>query len=207
MTDRTKIEPGSPQPLTDFHAWFRGGAIWRASHGEVPAALAANGPNRKEPLVTEYSMTGTPPPLGELVGQLVPNWIDQSEASQIGFSIPFGRAADCYHLLLLSIDETGYIAEHAAIGVDGHILHFEEMSPDNPWPFAEWQDRLARNAGYGPPVGGDRKRSSLERGAVRKKPRLARLADTSASSPGERNHGYRQGPPKPPQRSGLEPEG
>jgi hypothetical protein len=207
MTNPTQIEPGSPQPLTDFHAWFRGGAISRASRGEVPAALAANDPRRKEPLVTEYQMTGTPPPVGELVGQLVVNWINESEASQIGLSLPFGHDGDRYHLFLLSIDETGYIAEHAVVGVDGQILHIEEMSPDSPWPFAEWQGMLARNAGYEAPIGGDHKDASLELGTERKKPSLARLTDTSPASPGERRHGYRQDPPEPQQRSGLEPEG
>jgi hypothetical protein len=49
MTDRTHFEPGSPLPLADFHAWFRGGAIWRANISysvtngcSQPGALAAN---------------------------------------------------------------------------------------------------------------------------------------------------------------------
>jgi hypothetical protein len=229
MTDRTHFEPGSPLPLSDFHAWFRGGAIWRANQREVPAALAANAPGCERPFVTEYQMTGTPPPpIGELVPQLVVNWINGSAASQIGLSLPFGNAGDGYHLLLLSIDETGYIAEHAEVGVNGQVVGLEEMPPDSPWPFAEWQGLLARNAGYReghvpaeragpfaqtldgiinrPPAGADRKRASLGRGTERRKPQLTVLTDPPSSSRGEHGQEYRQGPTEPQQRSGLEPE-
>lgn len=151
-------------------------------------------------------MTGTPPPVGELVSQLVPNWIEQERASQIGISLPFGHVADCYHLLLLSIDETGYIAEHAAIGTNGQIFHFEEMPPDSPWPFSEWQELLARNAGHRTPVGGDRKRTSPGRVTEQEKPHLTSVTEPPPSSGGEHGQEYRQDPAGSQQRSDLEPE-
>ena len=141
-------DPGAdalPMSLAEFHACLRGGAVWRASNGEVPAALAANRPDFKEPLVSEYTFTGTSPPIGELIDGLMVNWIKTTDACQIGVCMPFDNRPQSYRLLLVSVDPTGYLAEHAVFGIDGRLLLLDKMEGDSSWSIAEWQTLLAAN--------------------------------------------------------------
>ena len=117
MTGRRKVEPGSPVPLHVFHASFRAGAIRAAGLGHDPTALAANSSKVDQPRLGELVIKGTPRPVSEFLGEVIVDWIEVSEASQIGVSLPHhGGVSD--GLILLTIDETGYIAEHATFSAD-----------------------------------------------------------------------------------------
>ncbi|HLX32610.1 MAG TPA: hypothetical protein VKR79_07565 [Gaiellaceae bacterium] len=148
---------GSSMPLEEFHLWFKGGALWRAGRGEIPSALAANGPGQEGPSITEFVITGSPSSAAELVAQLITDWIEQSQASQVALCLPLGNDDDRYELFLFSLDATGVVAEQAAFSREGQLLSLQTQSLDGTWwPIEEWQNKLARH-----------ERLAINRGSVR----------------------------------------
>jgi hypothetical protein len=145
MTDRMQVEPGSPSPLTLFHAWCRGGVALSLSRDSAPLLLFADGPNLEEPLVDSWELEGERPEEAGFLTDLIERWMAETEASQIGISIPFRGETD--GILLISVGETGHVAEQTALGLDGFPERWRTM-PRGGLPFARWQALLATNAGY-----------------------------------------------------------
>lgn len=139
------VEPGSPLALTLFHAWCRGGVALWLSRGSAPFLLFADGPNQAEAIIASWELEDDLPETAGFLTDLIERWMDETAASQIGISIPFRGEAD--GILLLSVDETGHIAEQATIGDDGFPERWGPM-PRGGLPFEKWQRLLATNAGY-----------------------------------------------------------
>lgn len=148
MIDRTPIEPGSPLSLPLFHRWCRGQVVLAMMRGELPELLFADGPRQETPLWAFWSVEGVPPTTLEFILQTIWSWAIDREASQVGLCIPFG--GEQTGALLLTVDETGAIAEQALVDVndDGAVLHEWVDVGTDLFPVTEWQELLAEHAGY-----------------------------------------------------------
>lgn len=148
MTDRTQIEPGSALSLPLFHRWCRAQVLMAVMRGELPELLFADGPQQEAPLWTFWSVEGTRPATREFILETIPSWAYDREASQVGLCIPFDGEQP--GALLLTVDETGAIAEQAFVDItdDGAVLHEWVDVGTDLFPVTEWQRLLAVYAGY-----------------------------------------------------------
>jgi hypothetical protein len=146
-----EVEVGSPEPLRTFNAWCRAVIQMAVAHEELPAFLFVNGPAFEEPMHATYSLGGQPPKVAEVLEQLVPNWATASGGSQLGFAFALHRPSRVY---LLTVDETGAIAQEARVTIDGigrdltNELERWRRLPLEGLPVTDWQRLLAQNAGY-----------------------------------------------------------
>jgi hypothetical protein len=146
-----EVEVGSPAPLRTFNAWCRAIIQMAVADEQLPAFLFVNGPTFEEPMYVTYSLGGQPPEVAEILEQLVPNWATASGGSQLGFAFALYRPSRVY---LLTVDETGAIAQEARVTLDGigrdltNELERWRRLPLEGLPVTDWQRLLARNAGY-----------------------------------------------------------
>lgn len=146
MINRTDVEPpGSPLSLTLFHAWCRGRLALALSRDSAVSLLFADGPSLESPMVSGWGFDEGHPEETGFLTELIEVWMTATNASQIGISIPFRGESD--GILLLSVDETGHVAEQTTLGIDGFPELWRSMPPGG-LPFARWQAQLATSAGY-----------------------------------------------------------
>jgi hypothetical protein len=146
--DDDVYEPGSPCPLYLFERWCRGSVELAVLRFEVPTLLFADGDELDEPLLEQWQLSGTVSEPAELLRHLVPGIATRHHASQVGVSIPCG--GDGPGVFLLTIDETGVIAERANVFVEAEHLELGPWGPagTEQLPVSSWQHLLAANAGY-----------------------------------------------------------
>lgn len=148
MCDRTQIEPGSALSLPLFHRWCRAQVVLSVMRGELPELLFADGPRQETPFWAFWSVEGERPTTHEFILQTIWSWAIDREASQVGLCIPFGGEQP--GALLLTVDESGAIAEQAFVDIsDGDaVLHEWVDVGTGLFPVIDWQELLAENAGY-----------------------------------------------------------
>lgn len=148
MDDPT--EPGSPLSLRLFHRWCRAQVVLTIMRGEVPELLFADGPRQPKPFWAFWEVTGVPPSTHEFIVKTLPSLAGEFAASQVGICIPFGGEQP--GALLLTVDETGAIAEQAFADIDDDgravTLHQWVDVGTDLFPVADWQGLLAIHAGY-----------------------------------------------------------
>lgn len=144
MSERTFVEPGSPLSLKLFHAWCRACITSTYLQGRAPALLFADSPTQEVPVIAEWDVEGEMPERADFLSDLIVDWVNTTQASQIGIGIPF--AGDVLGVLLLTVDETGHVAEQAQ--ADEHGLSGWRPLPRGGLPFGDWQRLLAKHAGY-----------------------------------------------------------
>jgi hypothetical protein len=140
--------PGSPWSGDEFHAWCRAHVAFEILVPRIPKLFFADGPTQPEPEVRLWELAGEPPSTEEFLIGVIPRWIEDSAASQIGVSVPFG--GETPGVTLLTVDEASAQAEQVEVALvndQTRLGAWEPVSLDQ-LPVAEWQQTLQRNAGY-----------------------------------------------------------
>ena len=94
MSIQIQFQPGSPLPLTLFHAWCRVAIAWAMHEGRPPALLFADGPSCQEPQIAEWAIGQPLPESDGFLTALIEHWMTDTARSQIGISIPFQGDVD-----------------------------------------------------------------------------------------------------------------
>jgi hypothetical protein len=139
-------EPGSPVPFPHFCRWCRSHVALATAAGLVPQLLFADGPRFDETIVSAWEMPGRCPDTVALAQELIPAVAAQTGASQVALAVPFGGPAP--GVTFICVDETESVGEEALVDLDR--LRLELWLPVEPalFPISDWQQLLARNAGY-----------------------------------------------------------
>lgn len=141
-------QPGSPAPLALFHRWCRCYVELTVMQSRLPQLVFADGPDFDEATYELWGLAGVTPSTVELLARLIPAQAAQTGASQVGVSVPFGD--DAPGVLLVTVDETGAVAEQAGVRQVDDYLQLEEWlsAATDELPVVVWQELLASNAGY-----------------------------------------------------------
>jgi hypothetical protein len=138
-------EVGSPLTLSAFARWCRYEIDATLANDEAPALVVANSPEYPEPLTVGWRLNGEPPTIEELIVKLVPAWIAETMASQLGLAIPCGRPRP--GVTLVALDEAEALIEHAYLDLGRLRLgSWQELATEI--DTSAWQTDLARNAGW-----------------------------------------------------------
>jgi hypothetical protein len=150
MDDVVEVDaPGSLAPLTLFHRWCRCFTELAVMHSPRPPRLIfTDGRDFDEPQHEQWTVTGEVPTTDELLRRLIPAQATRTGASQVGVCVPIGDPAPI--VLVIAVDETGALAEHADVHQLGDSFHVDEWAPASldELPITVWQQLLALNAGY-----------------------------------------------------------
>jgi hypothetical protein len=121
----------------------------------LPCFLFANGPKFAEIRHDHWAAPerdGSDDVLAEdtalLITGILPAYAGEHLASQVAISVPVG--GDAPALLLVAVDETGCVAQQAAVGLGADHLTVEPWRPASTTelPLGLWWRLLALNAGY-----------------------------------------------------------
>jgi hypothetical protein len=146
--DSLPYEPGSPEELALFQRWCRANVELVVMRLLVPNFLFLDGPAFDEPTLQQLHLARpTPDPL-TLMRRALPTHAAATGASQVAISVAAGGEEP--YALLVAVDETGAIAETAAIGLDGDrpAVAVWQAADISTLPIKAWQQLLAANAGY-----------------------------------------------------------